>query len=45
LKDRHKSIPNLINDLCINVADPEAWVFWWLKFYHIICRHFTVACY
>jgi len=26
-------------------ADPEAWVFWWFRFDHIICRHFAVVCY
>jgi len=31
--------------LGINVVDPEAWVFRWLRSYHIICRHFAVVCY
>jgi len=34
-----------INDLGVNIADPEAWVFWWFRFYHIICRHFALVCY
>jgi len=37
LKDLHQSITNSINDLGINVADPEVWVTRWLRFYHIIC--------
>jgi len=36
LKDRHQSIINSINDLGVNVADPEAWVFRWSRSYHII---------
>jgi len=43
LKDQLQTITNSINDLGDNVADPEAWVFWWFKFYHIICRHFVVC--
>jgi len=27
LKDLHQSITNSTNDLGVNVADPEAWVF------------------
>jgi len=45
LKDLHQSITNSINDLGVNVADPEVWVFRLLRFYHIICRHFAVVCY
>jgi len=33
----NQSITNSINDLDVNVADPEAWVFWWFRFDHIIC--------
>jgi len=40
LKDQLQSITDLINDLCVVVADPEACVFWWLKIYQIIYRHF-----
>jgi len=45
LKDRHQSITNSTNDFGVNVVDPEAWVFKWLMFYRIICKHFTVVCY
>jgi len=31
--------------LYVNIVDPEAWVFWWFRFYHIIYRHFVVVCY
>jgi len=27
LKDRNQSITNSINDLGVNVADPETWIF------------------
>jgi len=40
-----QSITNSINDLDVNVADPKAWVFWWFRFDHIICRRFAVVCY
>jgi len=45
LKDQLQSITDSINDLGINVADPKACVFQWLRIYHIICRHFAVVCY
>jgi len=45
LKDRHQSITNSINDLGVNVVDPETWIYRWFRFYHIICRHFAVVCY
>jgi len=45
LKDQLQSITYSINDLDVNVADPEAKVFWWFRFYYIICRHFAVVCY
>jgi len=45
LKNLYQSITDLTNDLGVNVADPEAWVFQWLKFYHIIYRHFANVCY
>jgi len=45
LKDLHQSVTNSTNDLSVNVADPEAWVFRWLRFYHIICRYFAHVCY
>jgi len=45
LKDLHQPITNSTSDLGVNVADPEAWVFRWLTFYHIICRHFADVCY
>jgi len=35
---------NSINDLGVNVADQETCVFRWLKFDHIICRHFVGVC-
>jgi len=41
----HRSITNSINDLGVHVADPEAWVFRWLRFYHTICRYFAIVCY
>jgi len=40
-----QSITISINELDVNVTAPEAWVLWWFKFYYIICRHYTVACY
>jgi len=40
-----QSITDSINDLDVNVANLEAWVFWWFWFDHIICRHFAVVCY
>jgi hypothetical protein len=45
LKDQLQLIKNSINDLDINVADPKTSVFWWFRFYHIICRYFVVLCY
>jgi len=40
-----QSITDSIDDLDINVEDPETWVFWWFRFDHIIRRHFAVVCY
>jgi len=45
LKDQLQSITNSINGLGVKVADSEAWVFSWFRFYHILCRHFSVVCY
>jgi len=45
LKDRFQSIRDSINNLGINAADPKTWILWWLRYYHIICRHFAVVCY
>jgi len=44
LKDQ-LHITNSINDLNVNVADLEAWVFRWFRFYHIIYMHLFVVCY
>ena len=41
LKDLHQSSTNSTNDLGVNVADSETWIFRWLRFYHINCRHFV----
>jgi len=35
LKDQLQSITDSINDFDVNVADPEKWVLWWFRFYHI----------
>jgi len=45
MKDQLQSIKYSINDFDNNVTDPEALVFWWFRFYHIICRHFTIVCF
>jgi len=45
LNDQLQSITYSINDLDVNVADPKTWVFWWFRFYHIVCRHFAGVCY
>ena len=45
LKDQLLSFTDSINDLGVDVTDPELWVFQWLRIYHIICKHFVVVCY
>jgi len=45
LKDLHQTITTSTNDLGINITDLETWVFQWLRFYHIICKHFADVCY
>jgi len=45
LKDQLQSITYSIDDLDVNVADPEAWVFRWFRFYHIVYRYFADVCY
>ena len=45
LEYQFQSITDWINDLGVDVADLEAWVYQWLEIYHIICRHFIVVCY
>jgi len=45
LKDQLQSITDSMDDLDVNVADPEAWLFWWFRFHYIFCRHFAIICY
>ena len=40
-----QSVIYSINNLDVNVANLEIWVFQWFIFYHIICRLFDVVCY